>query len=310
MNKNTRCSQSRKAARGFTLLEVLVASALFLVILAILLGVMNSTTLIASDASRRIEASRIARESLDLMGRDLTGATLPWARDKTNSLQFVVNPAGNVFANRDALFWQAPIVRESTNNTGGDLAVVGYFVLRDLQANAAESRFQLRRVYVDPKSSDYQVYGTNSTTWLPDLTQFAPPASADKTNAQKGWVADGVLGMWVRCFDRSGNVLPNSTNFDSRAPLFGQTNAMTNSYPSTKVVNYGGRSFTNTFAYSRLPASVEVTLVCVAPRDRLRIKTLPSSTNVTTYAEQVRALNPGVKSVNSFSRKFQLLTSD
>ena len=281
-----------------------MAGALFLLLLTLLLGVITNTTTIASKASGQIEATRIARESFDLIGRDISTASLPWARTNTNSLQFLVN-SSNYF---NSMFWQAPIVRDATN-TMGNLAIVGYFVLRDLQANGQNSRFQLRRVLIDPRSTngDYTVYNTN-TPWITDSTisTFGPATAAlDNQNAQKGWLADGVLAMWVRCFDKTNGIITNAAGngFDSRKGL--QVTAK-QWYPTN---------------YSVLPAFVEVALVCVAPREIVKIKRLPANTvinpasatfygDVSTYASNVRATNAGVKSVTFFTRKYRLYNSD
>ncbi len=287
---------------GFTILELLVASALFMMVLALLLGVMSSTSSISSKATGQIEATRIARESLDLIGRDISSASLPWSRTNANSLQFVVN-SSNFF---NSMFWQAPVVRGATM---GNLAIVGYFVIRDLQtADTRNSRFQLRRVYIDPSSTngDYNIYNTNNSPWLTGSTysDFGPATAAlDNQNAQKGWVADGVLGMWVRCLDKTGGVI--ASPYDSRSARYGATN-WTNSYPST-------------YPYSRLPAFVEVALVCVAPREIARVNSLPANTltdpadfegGVTAYVNQLRGQNPGLKGVTSFTRKFRIYNSD
>lgn len=297
---------------GFTLLEVLVASALFLILMVLLMTVISNTTTIASKTSEQIEATRIARESLDLIGRDIVSATIPWNRTNTNSLQFVVNPAAltAAYANRDAMFWQAPLVRDATN---GNLAIVGYFVSRDFVAGSRDSRLQLRRTYIEPGNTNtYKIYSTPNA-WLDAATfsDFGPTgagsAEIDNQNAQRGWVADGILGMWVRCLDRTGSAIVNTTNsgiagFDSR---LGYRISGKQWYPTN---------------YSALPAFVEVTLVCMAPRELGKLKALPTTPTTTTnanfpatistYVDQVRAGNPGVKSIASFSRKFRLQNSD
>ena len=290
------------SSRGFTVLEVLVASALFIMLLTLLLSVMNNTTSISSKAIAQIEATRIARESLDLIGHDIASASLPWSRTSTNSLEFLVN-SSNYY---NSMFWQAPLARDSTN---GNLAIVGYFVLRDVQADARESRFQLRRVYIEPDSTngDYTIYSNPSWITASTYTDFGPAtAAADNTNAIKGWVADGILGMWVRCLDKSGGVIAGP--YDSRSAKYGATN-WTNSYPSS-------------YPYSRLPAFVEVALVCVSPREVVRITNFTAantvnmanptnfSAGVTAYVDTMRTNNPGAKSITSFTRKFRIYNSD
>ena len=282
---------------------MLVASALFLMLLTLLLGVVSSTSAISSRATGQIEATRIARESLDLIGHDIASAALPWSRTSTNSLQFLVN-SSNYY---NSMFWQAPIAGDSTN---GNLAIVGYFVLRDVQTtNAQNSRFQLRRVYIEPDSTngDYTIY--SNTPWITSstYTDFGPAtAAADNTNAIKGWVADGILGMWVRCLDKSGGVIAGP--YDSRSAKYGATN-WTNSYPAN-------------YPYSRLPAFVEVALVCVSPREVGRVANLSAANTVnmanptnfaagvSAYADAMRTNNPGAKSITSFTRKYRLYNSD
>lgn len=293
--------QSDGSGRGaFTLLEVLVAAAVFIILMGILLGVLSNTTNITGTASRQLDANRIARESLDLIGRDLMMASQSWNRARTNSLQFLVNPtnlpAG--FANRDAFFWQSPISRDATK---GNLAIVGYLVLRDIQADPRNSRFQLRRVFIEPKDGEtnYRIY-SSPNDWLQASTyeKFSPLDSAtDDQNAQQGWVADGVLGMWVQCLDSTGAPISGGERYDSRSAKYGLTtngvNAFTNAYPAG-------------YAYSRIPAFVQVTLVCAAPRDIPRLGELPSATNAAAFEDGVRSNSPGVKSLSSFTRQFRI----
>jgi len=295
-----------KAWSGFTLIELLVATTLLMILATILLTVVTNTTTIASKTAEQIDATRVARESFDLIGRDLMLAMVPRERNNTNSLQFLVNPAVSAtYANRDAMFWQAPLVRNPTN---GNLSIVGYFVLHDQQTDKKKSRFQLRRVYIEPSSQngDYNLYNTN-TPWLSAsiLGSFAPGSSdADSENALKGWVADGVIGMWIRCLSKTGAVITNAPNmgFDSR---IGFQITGKQWYPTN---------------YSALPSFVEVTLVCVSPREMSRLQslgTLPTTTSATNfpsmvagYADQLRTNNPGVKGVTAFTRKFRMLNSD
>ena len=136
--------------------------------------------------------------------------------------------------------------------------------------------------------------------WLSasNYEKFAPPdAATDDQNAQQGWVADGVLGMWVQCLDSAGASISGGDRYDSRAVKYGLTTNGVNQYTNVYPAGY---------ACSRLPAFVEVTLVCVAPRDISRLGSLPTTTNAASFEDAVRSNNPGVKSVSTFTRKFRL----
>jgi type II secretory pathway pseudopilin PulG len=313
--RRSRNAQALRRTSAFTLIELMVAGALLVLLLGILFNVITNTTNVISRATEQIDVTRVARESLDLIGRDVSKAALPWSRSSTNSLQFLLNPSGAPpnMSNPDSLFWQAPVAR---NDGRGNMAIIGYFVLRDLQtATPAKSRLQLRRAFIEAQTStgaansSYIIY-SNPSAWANStiFSSFAPSSyDADNLAAQKGWVADGVLGMWIRLLDRTGTPL-TSTTFDSR----NAASTFLDSKNTTNKVVYP----TN---YSVLPSFVEVTLVCVAPRQVQRIKTLPtapvtSATNfeapIATFMQQVKTQNPGIDSINTFNRKFRILRSE
>lgn len=71
------------AARGFTLVELLVAVALGVIVLSIVAVVFGQTTTVFNDATARIEALQNGRVALDLIQQDLEAA--------------VIDPAGRQF---------------------------------------------------------------------------------------------------------------------------------------------------------------------------------------------------------------------
>ncbi len=298
---------------GFTLLEVLVATAIFLLFAVLLVTAMEGVSSLSTQASKYLEVERISREAFDLIGKDISGMALPWSRTATNSLQFMANPTGLPadLQNPHSIFWQAPLARGGTN-TSGNLAAVGYCVLSDLQTDGSKSRFQLRRLFLEPEapgvSGKYLIYDSpNGWVGSTVVREFAPASiQTDKNNAYKGWVADGVLAMWVRSLDRSGTPIVQNAGgsdvgygFDSRAG-YRSTGANGYRYPSN---------------YLALPAFVEIALVCLAPADVARVTTIPPmgatsplnfDQEVATFSDAVRKGNPGVKSLRVFTRKFRI----
>jgi len=302
-----------KKSSGFTLIELLAGVAVLSMLLLLIFNVIDRTGTLSSGSMSRMEAARIARECFDLIGRDLSGAQLPYNRAATDSLQFLVNPA-NIdpsYANPHSLFWQAPLASSSEN---GNLAMAGYFVLREVvESNPKENRFQLRRLYVEQSDANRfnLLSASGGTPWYEALIPEFAPATESTENAQsyKGWVADGVLGLWVRCLDAKGNPIKLSasgadfhSSFDSRKAF--QTDH--NHYPSTN--------------FSALPAFVEIGMVTCSPSDARKITKLPTSSSsgnpdsfyqdLTAFSSRVQADNPGAKSITVSARLIPILTAD
>ncbi|KAH0534008.1 hypothetical protein FGG08_007385 [Glutinoglossum americanum] len=278
-------SKALRSAPGFTLVEMVVAMAIFGIMAVLIFTILNSTASITSRTSSRLDANRVARECLDLIGKDLKHIVLPYNPSNATSLQLFVNPTGTAavdskFSYPHSMFWQTPISRSSGY---GNLAEVGYYVTRTLvPANPRLNRLQLRRLYVEPENpanppSDYLIYSAPNA-WFPKalMEKFAPDdASTDNSNGQKGWVADGVLAMWIRCLDPLGNPITfkgdGSTfqiyEFNSRSGYRYTDKAGDIAYPAAKIA--GGTQ------PSAIPCFIEVALVCCSPADARRIKNLP-----------------------------------
>ncbi|HSI85619.1 MAG: type II secretion system protein J [Candidatus Methylacidiphilales bacterium] len=313
---------SRRPRRAFTLVELMMSMGLFSVLAILIFSVMNMVTDITTRASTRLTTIRTARECLDLIGTDLRLSPPPYTvLGSSNSLQMDVNSTAIAASYRQphTFFWQSPVSR---TDKYGNVSIVGYYILRDLQVDPSKSRLQLRRLYVEPEnptspptSSEYLVYAAPAD-WHPDtlLKQFAPEtAAADNAAGLKGWVADGVLAMWVRCLDPKGN--PIVKKLDGTA--------VTYNYDSRASYQYTGVSATNIIYASpvgrpALPAYIEVTLVCVSPREISRIKTLPAATasnpalynsEIAQFVAAARAQNPTVKTIESFTQKFRIYSA-
>lgn len=296
-----------RMARAFTLVEVLVASAVFVLLLGVLVGAISSVTALSSQASSRLDSVRVGREIFDLMQKDLAQiATLPTARRDEGPLQFVVNPPNDVvaaaFKNPTAFFWQASVARDRSR---GNLGIVGYFVQRP-----GGARSQLRRVIVEPaETTNYGLYGgPGPASWLSPvvLTRFAAADSGPSASADRGWVADGVLGLWVRCLDIHGNVITEDGTGAATNWAFDSLSGYRSGSGPTRVVRRG---------VAALPAFVDVGIVCVAARDADRLTTLPPlpggspnsfEADVQSYAAAVESANPNVNTVIALTRRFRL----
>lgn len=336
-------ARKNTARRAFTLVEMLAAITIFSLIAVMIFTIISNTANITSSTTARLDTTRVARECFDLIGNDLRVLPPPYNNriaytlnpsldlTKTSSIQMLLNNPGTGstpsgienYSYPHSIFWQAPLAR---NKNYGNLAVVGYYLLRDLQANPKNTRLQLRRLYVEPEvpadpppaSANYLIYD-QANAWCPSalLKKFAPDTLAeDNSNGQKGWVADGVLAMWIRCLDSRGQPIVTKADGAAITPPYSYNSRDSYRYSDTSLSPAAIRYPESQSA--ALPSYIEVALVCIAPKDMVRITSLPtaSATNPANFYDEVeiftkgaRSMNPGVKSIESFYRKFRIYST-
>ncbi len=187
-----------------------MAIAILAIISIVLFGMVNQVGASWGRVQSQIDIHQNARSILSVMASELRLAALPVDRSNPNGLQFIVDPSQLIgaassisaggFLNAHAIFWQAPI---ATSTTQGNLAEVGYFVRWDTSV-AGNPRASLCRFFVNPDdaNSHYLIY-SNPTAWLSGaILDAVAPANGP---SYQGWMADNVIGLWVRCLDANGN---------------------------------------------------------------------------------------------------------
>jgi type II secretory pathway pseudopilin PulG len=236
---------------AFTLLELLVATAVFVGLALILLSIAASLSSFWQIGIAHNERRLSALSAFSRMARDLRFA-VPAVNPATSNFQLVINPAnvGSNYLLPQAAFWQAPVARDRSR---GEMALVGYFVQWVTEANGPVPK--LCRLLID---TNYQFQ--KPSDWVTDPL-IASNAPATKASGYDGQLAENVLGIWMQPLDQAKKpiVQPgDSSKFDS---LQGYSVALTNS---------SGVLVTNNFK-SALPASIEVAVVAVDARTAKRL---------------------------------------
>jgi len=275
--------------RGFSLLEMLVAMAVLSTILIILASMLDSATGSWINSEEKVETLQNARTAIELMSRELAPATINTCE------QFLVLPgealansgATTAVENSQAAFWMAPLGKD------GDLRAVGYYLQR------VDNRrfFRLKRYYVGPENEDYFPRGfdpenVDDTSILSeeatpdrflDRVDEAAFDDSDPENKKRvvSTVADGVIAMWIQCYDLLGNPIP----WLSKDSIHPDSNLIFNS--ASMFVMATSKPFDNdtTFRYlpdknssfkgNRLPAALGITVVVL------------DSDNVERHAEDI-----------------------
>ena len=197
-------------------MEILAATVILAGILVILASMLDITGDSWRDSEERVETSQNGRTALELVTRELEPATINTCE------QFVVMPgrslnacgAEGVVETSQAAFWMAPLGKD------GDLRAVGYYLQRDDK----HVFYRLKRYYVGPENEDYFPRGfdpenvddtsilSEETTAARFLTRLDAQAFNDSDPENKkrvvSTVADGVIAMWIQCYDLLGNPIP------------------------------------------------------------------------------------------------------
>jgi uncharacterized protein (TIGR02599 family) len=252
------CFSNSHAA--FTILEVLVASAVFIMLLGLLMSTISQTSTVTRRATEKVSAFQGARSAFELLTSKLSQATMNsyWDYDspttptkyiRKSELHFIVGPAGQdslpgTSGTGQAVFFQAPGgVTGDATYSGMDnlLNAFGYYIdykeesgLAFQTTAATTYRYRLMRSVVN---TEYlEVYTDNSTL-----------GSAWISGNNSAVVAENIVYMaiWPRkatSEDSAGNALTTTFAYNSRL------NATSSPQPDTA---------------NQLPPTVQVTLVAI-----------------------------------------------
>jgi type II secretory pathway pseudopilin PulG len=211
-----RFQRTRIAGRhSFTLVELLVAIAIFAIMLGVLLAMATQTTKIWQQASGASANRQNARLLLLLMGRDLQSTVFPVNLANTNLL-FQVNPpslSGSGYLNPSAIFWQSSVA--VTTATSGDIQDVGYFVnwVPDSAGNIHGTfcRIQVPRPSTNSVAPSLAITPAVLAADAPGLSNV----NLSSPTAYQGLLADGVMGLWVTLYSTNMQVIATSPSYNS-----------------------------------------------------------------------------------------------
>jgi hypothetical protein len=241
---------------AFSLLELLVATAVFLGLALILLSIAGSLSSFWQMGISHNERRSSVLAAFSRMARDLRFAASPINPASTN-FQFVINPTnlGTNYRLPQAAFWQAPVASDREH---GDMALVGYFVQWVPESNGSTPK--LCRLLIDSTNFQFQ----KPSDWVNDAV-IASNAPANKASGYEGQLAENILGIWMQPLDQEKR--PIATNASNAAYPNGEFDS-TQGYRT--VLTNGTNTVSYTFARA-LPASVEVAVVATDARTAKRL---------------------------------------
>jgi hypothetical protein len=262
-------------ARAFTLVEVLVSTAILMLLVVILAQMARSIAGSWTAGSGNSERRQNVRALADFIGQELRSAALPVnPTAAAPNLQFVLNPASVTDRYPSALFWQASVATDASH---GDLAEVGYFVRWTTQGSVP--RAQLCRFFVNQGDPNYLI-NTNADWISEKLLQDVAPA--DSASGYVGLFAENVIGFWARCLEVDGTEIAGANSlYDSRVT-------------------------------HKLPASVEISLVLIDSHSASRMTSTlqsqlialnSSAVNAAEFLKQIQS-DPSLASITPGARAY------
>jgi prepilin-type N-terminal cleavage/methylation domain-containing protein len=258
---------------GFTLIEMMISVAVLVFILLIVTSFMNAVSATWTSGEQTASTFQDGRAILELMGRELTQAAM------SPSLQFVVMSSAKLPApaaspspapspprpNSDSIFWQASLTYRvsGTATPLTSLCEVGYYI---------DTSYNLKRFVVPPSdATNFQVFANEPND--------SGAAWVTINSTTTSTIATGAVGLWVRCYDANGDLIPWAGNAG-----VGNGTATSIRYNSAAHIRPATLGTSNSFIYTGastartnvLPNAVELTLVLIDD------KTLKKSSLITT----------------------------
>ncbi len=194
------------------MLEMLVATVVFILLVMLLLSLVSHATQVWQRTDGQKNRQQAGRHALEMISRDLESALFPLSTNST--LHFQLNPGVTGFENPSAIFWQAA---SSAETNGSDINDVGYFVAWTTNSHpvAELRRYQLAATNME---SSFRV-GSNAIS-AAKLQTHAP--GSDDAATHQGLVAPNVIGLWITLFEGSNAI---SSPYDSRTTSSRPTSA-------------------------------------------------------------------------------------
>jgi len=270
--------------KAFTLLEVLVATAVLSIMVVLLASIAGQVSKVWQDVSANNQQRSAARVLLQYMARELQAVSnpvpMPASSQTPANLQMIASlPVNNSNAtvippedlNPHALFWQVSVAQDISQ---GNIASVGYFIRWDTTSRPGHAKPILCRFFVSPTdAANFKVYkqsGAGAENWLSVLPTVAPATAP----AYQGWMSDNVIALWIRFLDVDGSPITQNAA--------GQT--MNSGYGFDSRQGYRSPTTAQIHPAPAYPPCVEISLVAVDSRTMEKI-TSPLLPVTTTPAD-------------------------
>jgi len=230
-------NETARSSRGFTILELMVAAAVFMLLVAGLVGLTNQAGQAVRAGAAKIASSQGARAGFDLLSKNLAQATLNtyWRADnpdvprnyvRSSDLHFLIQEAGangiGYPGTGQSVFFQAPLGHTADSTSYGGLPsllnAVGYYIDYTREPlpnvpNPPQARWRFRLMQMLVPAERMKTFASRAAG--DRFSWFRPPNFQDCVQP----VADNVIALVLRATQSNGEDvagLNGRFSYDSR----------------------------------------------------------------------------------------------
>ena len=163
------------AQRGFTLIEIMVATVIMVVLVGLVIQITSEVLKVWTRSSGKMAANAEARIAMELITQDLETAVLRNNGQQWLRVEAPVDPGGDYTDQTVALHLFAPALdRPSQNSSGdavaGDICGIAYRLAFKQSYPGGNNVYALYRYIADPETTFNQLLGASSSTVQQALT--------------------------------------------------------------------------------------------------------------------------------------------
>lgn len=291
---------ARTPRKAFTLIEVLVASAIIVMVIGFLVTVMDQATRIWTSTAAKVEQFREARIGFERVSTRLAQATLntywdynsptaPTRYERRSELRFITGGAdallqtsGSAKRIAHAIFFNAPMGLAGTDNARGfanALNTLGFFVEFDnddarrppfITAGMVEARWRFRLMEFVQPTENFSVYQfTNANAGNATKDWFKNDANSSSSLAMKRVIAENVIAFVItpRLAKSEEAPLQSNATHSPLAPAYSYDSTNTNANPLLNPRN-------------QLPPVVQLTMIATDEKSAQKLDLVATNSDV------------------------------
>lgn len=292
----SKCANSNRLNHGFTVAELLVASAILALLVVLLLNMVTQTSKTWRSTSGKIEEFRDARDAFDTITRRLSQATLntyldydnpttPTSYMRQSELRFLSGPTATILGSLTlpnstpamSVFFQAPngfSTNSSNSILQNALNTWGYFLEYSSDSNSRPSflpigappaRYRYRLMELMEPTENLSVYNYTSTNRSYTNVDWVSNSMTLATNRPAHVLAENVIALIILPKLSPTDVANMGSNYSaaSLAPAY--------NYDSSYNLNSNTPVDPNLDTHNQLPPVIQVTMVAVDETSAIRL---------------------------------------
>ncbi|MDQ8194706.1 prepilin-type N-terminal cleavage/methylation domain-containing protein [Coraliomargarita sp. SDUM461004] len=210
-----------KSARGFTLIEIMVATVIMVVLVGLVIQITSEVLKVWNRSSGKLSANAEARIAMELLTQDLETAVLRNNDQQWLRVESPQNPGGPYEDQTVALKLFSPAL-DRDESSAGDICGIAYRLFyQPAYDGATDNVYALYRSIARPDDTFNHLMGSSSMTESPQSQLVGPSTGAiagfwgdDAVTDEKNYLAGNIVDFKVILYEDDGSGEPEPINWD------------------------------------------------------------------------------------------------